>query len=301
MVNEKLIQRYKDLFGDGWKIIQKMELRQSIRVNTLKMADDKQLISRLEKEGAKFSKVPFLPHGYYVDSSRFSLGAAPEYLFGYYYIQEAASQLPALILNPDKKDIVLDMAAAPGGKLTQLAELMENQGVLIGLEKMKHRIPSLRNSIERLGVSNSVIYNLDALDVSSLGLKFDKILLDAPCSGNFLVDNTWFDKRTVEQFKDRSELQKSLLKAASSVLKEGGTLVYSTCSMEPEENEFVVDWVIENLDLKIEKINPEKIDIGESASANINGKSLNKDVSCCLRIWPHKTKTQPFFIAKFRK
>lgn len=298
----QFMQRYKELLREDFRELETVKpLKQSIRVNTIKIKNDYELISRLEKEGAKFSKIPFLPHGYYVESSKFSLGAAPEYLFGYYYIQEAASQLPALILNPTKEDKVLDMAAAPGGKLTQMAELMENKGVLIGMDKMKHRMPSLKNGIERLGISNSIIYNMEAADISKISTTFDKILLDAPCSGNFQIDKDWFSKRTIEQFRERSELQKEMLMAAASVLKDNGALVYSTCSLEPEENEFVAEWAIGQLGLKLERINPAEVGVGEPALTNIFGRAMDQEVTKCLRLWPHRSKTQAFFIAKFRK
>ena len=121
---------------------------------------------------------------------------------------------------------------------------MENKGIIIALDINNLRLLSLRNNLERMGVKNTIIYQKDARFVSDLGIKFDKILLDAPCSGNFAADGKWLEKRTLEDIKNISKVQKQLIAAAVEVLKENGELVYSTCSLEPEEDEFIVDWAL---------------------------------------------------------
>lgn len=291
----EFLKRYKE-FLDVEKL-RKAEVLKSIRINTIKITE-KELIAKLSKEGVKLEKISFLDNGYYVKESRFSLGAAPEYLQGYYYIQEAASQLPVQVLNPAENDTVLDMAASPGGKTTQIAQHMKNKGRIVALEKEKHRINSLKNNIERVGAKNCIVYNLDALKVKDLGVEFDKILLDAPCSGNFLMDKKWFDKKSVKGFLDRQNLQKNLLEAGVSVLKKGGILVYSTCSLEPEENEEVIDWALTNLPIKLEKL---ELQIGTPALLEFEGKTFSKEVAKCIRIVPYEHNTQPFFIAKIVK
>lgn len=288
------LERYKELGKDI--IPEKVNIQQTIRINTLKIKPE-QLLKRLKRENVNLVKIPFLDFGYFVESSGFSIGAAPEHLFGYYYVQETAAQIPVQILNPEKDDVVLDMSAAPGGKTTQLAQYMDNQGVIIALDNNNLRLLSLRNNIERMGIKNTILYQKDAKFVSDLGVKFDKIILDAPCTGNFAVDHAWLDKRKLEDLKQASKLQKQLLAAAVDVLKDNGELVYSTCSLEPEENEFVIDWALsEYPELKLEKID---IPIGSEGLTKAFNKELNKNIKNTRRFWPDKT--QGFFIAKLKK
>ena len=292
----EFLERYKEL---GQIIVpEKISTQQAIRINTLKI-EAEEIIKRLKRENVNLVKIPFLDFGYIVESSEFSIGAAPEHLFGYYYVQEKAAQIPVQILNPKKGETVLDMSAAPGGKTTQLAQYMDNKGIIIALDNNNFRLLSLRNNIERMGVKNTILYQKDAKFVADLGVKFDKILLDAPCSANFVVDKNWFDKRKLEDLKEASKLQKQLLAAAVDVLKDKGELVYSTCSLEPEEDEFVVDWALTEFpELKLQKIS---IELGDEGLISPFGKELNKNIKNTRRFWPNKTNTQGFFIAKFKK
>jgi len=290
------LKRYEEIFGKEFKKILDVKLRSAIRINTIKITE-KELVKRLREEKAAVEKIPFADFGYFVDA-KFSIGATPEYLQGYYYVQEAASQLPVQVLNPDKKDVILDMAAAPGGKTTQIAQYMENKGVLVALDKEDFRLKSLKNNLERCGVANCLVYKKDGQDVSDLNIEFDKVLLDAPCSGNLVVDKIWLDKKSIEGIRERAELQKKLLKAAVSVLKENGVLVYSTCSMEPEENEMVIDWALSNLPIKLEKA---ELQIGIPALTEFEGRRFSSEIKKCIRIVPYQNNTQPFFIAKITK
>ncbi|MEA3429649.1 MAG: RsmB/NOP family class I SAM-dependent RNA methyltransferase [Nanoarchaeota archaeon] len=266
--------RYKDWLGDKFEGLESFEnLPVSIRVNTLKIKE-RDLIRRLEKKGVEFAKLDFVKCGYKVIKSDFSMGAINEYLQGYYYIQEGASQYPVQLLNPLPGEIVLDMAAAPGGKTTQLSQWMRNKGVVVALDMKTKRLEALRNNCARLGASNVVIYNKDARFVSDLGIKFDKIILDAPCSGNFVTDKNWLQKRTLEDFKHKSKIQKQLLQESLNVLKKGGEMVYSTCSFEIEEDEENISWLKDNFEVEI-----------------IEQK----------KFWPHIDGTQGFFVAKVKK
>ncbi len=245
-MKEFFIERYQKLKPDFSP--DNIVLKPSLRINTLKMTHAK-LKSRLAKEKVRLERISFLKDGYYYDAN-FSLGATPEYLMGYYYLQEAASQVVSERLAPSGKDLVLDMCAAPGSKTTHLAQIMGNEGMLIALEKKRHRVPSLMNNLERMGVENTIVYNMDARDAPSLGKSFDKILLDAPCSGNFVTDDAWFDKRDISSIRTNSRMQRQLLEVAAKIVKKGGLILYSTCSMEPEENEDVADWAISELRVK---------------------------------------------------
>jgi len=286
------IERYKQL-GEEFNP-EEIKLKHALRVNTLKIKDD-ELIKRLN---ARLTKITFLRHGYYYESD-YAVGAMPEYLQGYYYLQEAASQLPAEILMPEENDLVLDMCAAPGSKTTQLAMMMNNKGRIIALELNNPRLPSLQNNLERCGVTNTIVYKKDARYAGDLKQIFDRILLDAPCSGNFANDENWLEERKLEDLKQMSKTQKQLLEAALNVLKPNGVMVYSTCSLEPEENEMNIDWLLKtHNNVSLEKIN---LEIGDPALTNVFGQELDKEISKCKRLWPHKTGTQGFFIAKIRK
>ena len=288
----QFLERYKQL-GQEFNP-EDVKIKNALRVNTLK-SNEKEVIDRLN---AKLTKILFLKNGYYYESE-FSMAATPEHLQGYYYLQEAASQLPAEILEPKETDLVLDMCASPGSKTTQLAMLMNNKGKIIALDSENVRLPKLQNNLERCGVTNTITYKKDARYVQDLGLKFDKILLDAPCSGNFAIEPDWFLERKLEDVKVLVKTQRQLLQAAIDVLKPGGILVYSTCSLEPEENELNINWLLnEYKDVELEKI---EIDMGDPGLTKAFGKEINPGLAKCRRFWPHKTNTQGFFIAKIKK
>jgi len=287
--------RYEEL-GQSFDF-RKITLRKSLRVNTLKIKEE-ELKKRLLKNGVKLEKILFVKNGHFYEA-KFSLGSTPEYLQGYYYLQEAASQIPAEELGPAEGEVVLDMAASPGSKTTQLAQLMNNKGVIVALDTDKKRLQSLQNNLERLSVTNTIVLKKDARHVADLGVKFDKILLDAPCSGNFCIEPNYFSVRTLNDLHQRSKLQKELLGAAIKVLKPGGVLIYSTCSLEPEEDELVINWALSNSkDIELVEL---KTKLGDPGATNIFGEEINKDISKTRKFWPHKTGTEGFFVAKLRK
>jgi len=284
------LERYLKL---GWKY-RPTRPKLAIRINTIR-GKRNQIIRRLRSRGVDLERVPFLEDGYWVLKSDFSVGATTEYLTGLYSIQEAAAQIPAGLFSDLEHKSVLDACSAPGGKTVQLANLMRNNGAIIALDIDKRRLRALSNHLERCRVANTIAYQLDARMASQLNLKFDRILLDVPCSGNFTVDAGWFDRRTIKDVKRNAELQREVLTEAQKTLKPDGEIVYSTCSLEPEENELNIDWAIKNLALEPEKINC----YGENGLTRIFGKQLDKSVENCRRIWPEQT--QGFFVCKLKK
>jgi len=292
-INNTLVKRYQSL-GFTCKLI---DLQKSLRANTLKITP-KEITDRLKKLGCELTKIEYTDFGYYYTTT-FSLGATSEYLQGYYYLQEAASQLPPQVLEPKPEETVLDMCAAPGSKTTEIAQYMQNKGTLVALDADPRRLFALRNNLERCGVSNALLYRKDARFVFDLGIQFDKVLLDAPCSGNYAIEEDFFIKKSVDGIRERSRLQKELLKAAVKVLKKNGTLVYSTCSLEPEENEMNIDWLLSKYpEMKLEQV---QVNIGDDGLTEVFGKKLNPELKKCKRFWPTKTKTEGFFIAKLVK
>jgi NOL1/NOP2/sun family putative RNA methylase len=279
------LKRYSELGHDIDP--EKIILKQSIRSNTLKLPEQA-LVDRLKKKKIRLKKIPFTEHGYWADAD-FALSSTPEYLHGYYYIQEAASQLPVQVLDPQKGESVLDMCAAPGSKTTQLAQHMFNTGSIVALDTKPFRLAALKNNLERCSVKNCLVYQKDAEHAQDLKMKFDRILLDAPCSGNFTTDPGWFDKRSLEDIRSMAKTQRALLKAAVRLMKPGSTLLYSTCSLEPEENEEVIGWALEKLPIQLEPID---LGIGEPG--------ITEQTKHCRRLWPENTGTQGFFMAKIK-
>jgi NOL1/NOP2/sun family putative RNA methylase len=284
------VKRYNQL---GWEFAN-IRSKQAIRINNCNVEPEKLLI-RLKKAGIQLKQIPFLKNAYWINKSKVSIGSTSEYLLGFYSIQEAASQIPVTTFTKLKDKKVLDACAAPGGKTVQLADLMGNTGQIVALDVSKKRLIALANHLERCHVRNSIVFFLDAKQNSFLKMKFDRILIDAPCSGNFTMDKNWFNRRTIRDVKHNAKLQRELLTKCINCLDDHGEIVYSTCSLEPEENELNMDWAIKNLNLKIEKIDC----FGENGVNIIFGKKLNNSITRCKRIWPGKT--QGFFVCKLRK
>lgn len=287
---EFFVNRYRKL---GWEF-KPVTLRQAIRINTAN-ALEAEVAQRLASRGVELEPISFVPHGYWIRKSPFSVGATTEYLLGYYSVQEAAAQIPATLFSDLDGKTVLDACAAPGGKTVQLADLMHNTGVIIALDVDKRRLTALSNHLERCRIENTIVYHMDAKRISKLGMKFDRILLDVPCSGNFAADNEWFRRRTINDVERNAALQRQILAEAVRVLNDNGEIVYSTCTLEPEENELNINWATGNLGLK-----PVPVDChGGAAADTIFGQQVDSSVMNCRRIWPEQT--QGFFVCKLRK
>jgi tRNA (cytosine40_48-C5)-methyltransferase len=284
------VERYRRL---GWNFRDKTP-RQSIRLNKT-LAEGKRIPDRLRSNGVRLEKIPFLDFGYWVTESKVSIGATAEYLLGLYSIQEAAAQIPATLFSSLRQKLVLDACAAPGGKTIQTADLMSNTGVVIALDVNDRRLNALMNNLERCRISNTVVYMLDARKASKLKMKFDRILLDVPCSGNFATDENWFKRRTLNDVNRNAARQKEILSEAIHSLKDDGEIIYSTCSLEPEENELNMDWAVEKLGLRIEEVDC----FGQDGVVDVFGKQLDPSVKHCKRIWPGQT--QGFFVSKLKK
>jgi len=284
------VNRYKNL---GWTY-KEVKLKQAIRINTMNANRDT-VASRLESLGIVLEKIPFLEDGYWIRKSKFSVGATAEYLLGLYSIQEAAAQIPVTLFTELEDKTVLDACASPGGKTVQLANLMNNSGTIVALELKQRKMFALVNQLERSRVTNTAVYNMDAKEATKLNMKFDRVLLDVPCSGNPITDRDWFSKRTIEDVHRNARRQRQILTEAAKVTKDGGEIVYATCSLEPEENELNIDWAIGALNVKVEEINCH----GEKGLTTVFGKELDRSIEKCRRIWPEQT--QGFFVCKLGK
>jgi tRNA (cytosine49-C5)-methyltransferase len=231
------------------------------------------------------------------------IGRSLEHLLGYYYVQELASMLPIIALNPNKNELLLDLCAAPGSKTTQTAAKMENTGTIIANEVSLGRLKILSTNTERCGVTNMIITKKEGVAfLKRTDLIFDKILIDAPCSGEGTLRSNsktalMWNKNTI---KTLSKLQKKMVEEAIPRLKEGGELVYSTCTHAPEENEEIVDFVLNNFkNMEIQKINlPIKTREGITQWKE---KNYNSKVKFACRVYPQDNNTEGFFISKFKK
>jgi len=276
-------------------------LRKSIRINTLRTTE-KELLKKL-KDRWDLEQVPWIKEGFFIEDKkgeRIDIGNIPEHNQGLFYIQEAASMIPALALNPKPDENILDMCAAPGGKTTQIAAMMENKGKIIAADIREDRIAILKRNIARMGVKNCEIVKKPGQQFKDI--QFDKILVDAPCSGTGTMRlQEDIDKWDLQIAERLSFEQKSLLHSAYCVLRKGGILVYSTCSLEPEENESVVDWLLKrHKKTYLEPVNIPNLKHSKPISEYCS-KKFSPQIKKCLRIWPQDNDTEGFFVAKIKK
>lgn len=273
-----------------------------IRVNEQKI-NRAELSERLyEVYGIKTEEVVFPSNALKIIDGFEYVGSTLEIAFGFYYIQALTSMLPPFILNPSSKDIVLDMCSAPGSKTTQLAEMMQNKGVLVVNELVLDRIKALVFNLDKMNFINYGVVNSKGEILSKYyNSYFDKILVDAPCSGLGIIQkknevNKWW---SIERVKNLSEIQIRLLVSAIKMLKVGGEIVYSTCTLTPEENELIIDKLLRKYPIDIEKIHlPMKHSKG---LIEYTGTRLDERLSQAIRIFPWDVDSDGFFLIKLKK
>ncbi|PIN78196.1 tRNA methyltransferase [Candidatus Woesearchaeota archaeon CG10_big_fil_rev_8_21_14_0_10_34_12] len=303
------VERMKTLLEDydAFYEISGKELTRSIRCNTLKISPE-ELKRKLEAKGWKIKQISKeFPEIMIVENRLLpgELGKAEEHILGYYYVQELSSMMPMLALNPQPGEIVLDLCAAPGSKTTQAAAMMKNKGTIIANDNSLGRIRILTSNLEKNGVMNAVVTRNDAVQLCDrlvkTGIKFDKILLDVPCSGegNIRSNPKTYLIWNIKQVKKLSRMQRKIAASAIKLLKSGGELIYSTCTHSPEENEENVNFLLENFPLEVEKIIlPLKCRPGIS---EWRGNKLNNQIENACRIYPQDNDTEGFFLCKMRK
>jgi NOL1/NOP2/sun family putative RNA methylase len=236
--DEWLISRFIEYVPDINKFLQTMDgqPKQYIRTNTIKISSA-DLEKKLTSKGFQL-KQTWIQDVFAIEKSSFPLGATTEYLLGYYYIQDLSSCVAVQALDVRENQTILDMASAPGGKTTFVAQKMKNSGCIIAIDINSARINSLKFNIARCGVMNCCIYRMDSKHVTDLNIKFDRVLLDAPCSceGVIMRDKSRKTSHTTHDIEHCVSYQTALIEAAVKVVRPGGLLVYSTCSFAPEEN-----------------------------------------------------------------
>ena len=291
---EEFIEKYKAQLGEEWpaffSCIQRKQPK-AFWLNTNK-ALPKETILSLENHGVNLKQLPFHSQAFSIDYER--PGTLREFEFGKISLQEKAAMLPAIVLAPRENDLVLDACAAPGMKTIQLSTLMHDRGKIIACDVNSERIKSLEHNKAKYGLKNVEVKRMDFRNLlPEYKEKFDKILIDAPCSSEGLVrkDREALKGWSTKLVERKAQTQKELLVTAFELLKKGGEIVYATCSFAPEENEEVVLKLLDtNKGAEILKIELPGIKIREN--------HLCKN---CVRLYPQDNDTQQFFFAKIRK
>ena len=285
-----LTERYEKIFGE--KIVPPSKNIWHVRTNSIKISP-KDLERRLEMIGT-IEKME-IEGGFWVRSEK-NLSKTVEHILGYFFLQNASSMLPPLFLDLEQ-DVVLDLCASPGSKTTQMAAIMQNKGVIIANDITYKRLKALRGNLQRCGVMNTVVAKMRGENFWKTGIKFKKILLDAPCSGTGTMNPRILQETSERSVRMLSNVQKKLLFSAAKCLDDDGVIVYSTCSLEPEENEENVDFAVKELGLKTEKIDFKN---GRQPVMEWQGKKFSEEVANAVRIMPNE-KNEGFFICKLRK
>lgn len=278
-----------------------------IRTNTLR-TNRRTLAQALINRGVvlepvgKWSKV-----GLQVFESAVPLGATPEYLAGHYILQAASSFLPVMALAPQSNERILDMAAAPGGKTTYISALMRNTGCVMANDANRQRAKGLIGNIHRLGCKNTIISNLDArTEFPKVLGGFDRVLLDAPCSGTGVIakDPSVKTSKTERDFLALPHMQKQLLLAAidstDHASKTGGYIVYSTCSVTVEENEGVVQYVLRKRP-NVKIVDTGLGNFGSEGFKKYMNKRFDDKMNMARRYFPHQQNVDGFFVCKLKK
>lgn len=271
----------------------------TLRVNTLKY-NIQDLMRYFKEINIKFERVLWYKDALIIkNANEKDIQKLDIYQKGYIYLQSLSSMVPPLVLNPQEGENVLDLTAAPGSKTTQIVALMNGKGHVLANELDKLRYERLKYNVGSQGADIVEVINGRGEKIGSLyNEQFDKVLLDTPCSGEgrFTIFNVQSYKswspRTVN---DLTKMQKKLFKSAYEALKPDGTIVYSTCTLNKEENEYILDWALNNFNVKLV---PTNIEIREGLPAFNEG--LDKSINNAIRILPSKN-MEGFFVSKFIK
>jgi NOL1/NOP2/sun family putative RNA methylase len=296
------LERYRPLVDD-WQAFCRSSLEPlplTIWANPLRLKPGA-LPPLLAEEALTATPLPGLPDAYriqsVIDSAR--IGRSWPYLAGLLHVQEAVSMLPVPLLDVRPGQRVLDLCAAPGNKTAQIAFALGNRGTVVANDPYVDRLRALRQNLDRLGVRNVSVTRRDGTSYPGGAGRFDRILVDAPCS---CEGTTRKNRRVLETIDEQGRarlihVQRELLRRAAKLLRPGGRLVYSTCTYAPEENELVVDELLRSRDdLRLRSARLPGL-LGSPGLASWQGVELHPDMPHCLRLWPHHNDSGGFFVA----
>ncbi len=290
------MKKYKDIipeFEDFEKVI-RTEPPFDIRVNQIK-SNEKEIKNFLKEKNFEFNQRKW-------NKKIFKLKSNPSktitHWLGKFYIQEASSTIPPMALNPSSGEKILDMCAAPGSKTTQISAMMKNEGQIVANDVKTNRLRGLLSNLYRLGCLNIQVMKRDGRNLPEKE-KFDKILVDVPCSseGNVRTQEDLLSGAPPSKFEKLLPLQEGLLNKARKMCKDGGEIVYSTCTFNPKENEMIVSKFLDKL-----KLTDLNFDFEHSNGiTKWKGNNLSNELKKCLRVYPHQIDSGGIFIAKFKK
>lgn len=282
-------QRMQMLLKDEYQNFKNALLKKPIKAFYLN-PKKKDVIQHLEHQ--YLTKHPYIKDAYFYDYDNYPLGKHPYFNCGLYYIQEPSAMAVASSIEFNEDDYILDMCASPGGKTCYVASRLSDKGLMIANDINKLRAGILSENIERFGITNTIVTNCDPIKLDKqFSCFFDKIILDAPCSGEGMFRKldkaieTW----SIDKVYECAKIQKNLINAAYRMLKDDGILIYSTCTYSLEENEQQVDYMVNELNMELLKIEKQP---GMSSGYN------NDKV---VRMYPHINKGEGQFIALLKK
>ncbi|WP_255167915.1 RsmB/NOP family class I SAM-dependent RNA methyltransferase [Natrononativus amylolyticus] len=294
------LERYRPIIDDFEAFLDACErpLGNVVRVNAIK-ATPERAMAALEEEGVGYEQADWNPRVLELETD--SPGSTWASFLGFTHGQEAVSAVPAGVLDPRPGERVWDACGAPGGKATQLAALMDDRGTVVANDSNLGRLSALRFNAERLGATSLAVTHQDARNYSLKPLEFDafdRALVDAPCSceGTIRKNPDALDEWTEDHVHSVAGIQKGILRRAVQTTREGGTVVYSTCTFAPEENEAVVQHALEAEDCRVVDFD---LDLEYAPGVTEwEGEEYDGSVSKAARIYPHHNDTGGFFVAK---
>lgn len=295
------MERYRDIIPNFEAFLEALERPQpvTVRVNRLKATPD-QVAEALRRRGFDVKPLGWNEWLLQVEGEG-SVAKTVEHWLGWFYVQEASAATAVIALDPQPGERILDLCASPGGKTTQMAELMRNTGLIVANDIAPKRLRALLANLSRMGVVNTIVTQWDGRNYPDLGIAFDKALVDVPCSAEGRVrENPELQKGTDPNFVlSISGTQKGLLRRALELVRPGGIVVYATCTFAPEENEAVVAYALQRVPSELLPIN---LPIPHTPGlTEWQGRKFGEEMRKCVRIYPHHLDSGGMFLAKLRR
>lgn len=304
---EETFERYRPLIPQWNDFIDTLNtpLPTCFWTNTLR-TDHQTLEKWFETINLPVTQLPWWPQGFkYTEETARAFGTLFPFVAGLCHIQEEVSMMPPLVLDAQPGDRVLDMCAAPGGKTAQIAVQMNNMGTIIANDRSYQRLRAMRGIIDRLGLVNITMTVWDASSLQRDLGTFDRILADVPCSceGTSRKNHAIIEQGPHREYEALSKVQVGILRKAWRMIKPGGTIVYSTCTYAPEENEMVIQRAFDEDGWDNLEILPIDLPGVHHASGltEWEGQTFHPSMVHAMRLYPHHNNTGGFFIAKLRK
>ncbi len=304
---KEYFNKYKEIIPNYENFLSYLELPMSqyFRINTLKIRNDKEkqdLLNALEKKGTFLKEIKEIPYFYKVKNTQeISIGNLEEYRLGLIHSMTLTSSLPVIALDPRQGELILDMCAAPGGKTGLIAMITEDKSIIVSNDKRIDRLTALVANIKRLGIT-CVITTRYRGEQFPFSIPFDKILVDAPCTGEGRYKIGEKGEILYQKSNRRTNLpsiQKGLLIRAFDILKPGGIIVYSTCTINPEENEEIVDYLLKKRQAEI--LDWDSPLVFHEGLTEWENKVYHPSLKLTKRYYPHEVEAVGFYVAKIKK